>query len=53
MSRGVIGREYQETIEQGVTYWDRRVSGFRSDFELSTLISPERPVVALERIDHA
>ena len=50
IGRGVISWEYQETIESGVAYWDRRVDGFRTDFKASTVDS-RLPVVHLTRVD--
>ena len=50
IGRGVISREYQETIESGVAYWDWRVDGFRTDFKASTVDS-RLPVVHLTRVD--
>lgn len=50
--RGVVSREYRDSLDEGVAFWDRRVEGFEADFAASTVRRPDR-VVDLVRIDRS
>ncbi len=52
LKRGVISREYKDTIEAGVQHWDQRAPGFRRDYQRCTIQDPGVEVEQLIRVDH-
>ncbi len=52
IKRGVISREYKDTIEAGVRHWEQRVPGFLRDYQRSTVQDPGVEVHDLTRVDY-
>ncbi len=51
VARGVVAREYVDTITAGVAYWENRHPGFAPAFRRSTTFPDPHRVMNLRRID--
>ena len=50
-ARGVLSRDYLDTIDDGVRFWDQRYPGFAQAHQTATRVNPATPIRHLTRVD--